>query len=56
MVSTEDFAFQTARQYPKMVLIVPSIHGTTLHLDVEGKETLKLDLVQISNYPKVQAK
>ena len=32
----------TARQKPKMVLIVPSLHDNTLHLDAPGMDTLKL--------------
>jgi len=32
----------TGRQKPKMVLIVPSLHGDSLHLDAPGMDTVKL--------------
>ena len=59
MVCSENYGFMnfvTARQQPRLVLIVPSLHGRVLHLDAPGMKTLKLNLDQSTNKsPTVEA-
>ena len=43
VVTARNHVFVSARAQPKMVTIVTSLHGDTLHLDAPGMQTLVLN-------------
>ena len=57
VIAKENGEFVTAKQYPKMLLISPSIHDNHVHFDAPAMETLKIPLAVSSiNKPLVMCR